>query len=308
MVACIVGTTRSAFSMRSTQRRLSPSCWAIARNLLDVPLDISGNELTVSTHPALEIDKLVGMADATDALSDLLAVLREALVLTTGRFECLRGVLQAHGGFWGPARTALFGLVTCALLVSLHPFELFHGFSDGLVCSPLFRGHGSGDGFDQFVLYMEQVRCMVRFEIMCHIGQQPRRFIAGRLDHPAIELCQGRRHEVVPSGLITGLSQLFQNNEIALRVHRDEAKAAGKRFILSHREVFVGHVLGQAYGFIVALGHHRWFHVDIDLRLSPRGGRHNAVETRQMQEETHQANAACPDFDTDQMESHHDAV
>src|SRR2546425_3308182 len=126
-------------------------------NLLDVPLDISGNELTVSTHPALEIDKMVGMADATDALSDLLALLSEALVLTTGRFECLRGLLQAHGGFWGPARTALFGLVTCALLVSLHPFELFHGFSDGLVCSPLFRGHGTGDCFDQLVLHMEQV-------------------------------------------------------------------------------------------------------------------------------------------------------
>ena len=39
-------------------------------NLLDVPLDISGNALTVSTHPALEIDTMVGMADATDALSD----------------------------------------------------------------------------------------------------------------------------------------------------------------------------------------------------------------------------------------------
>src|SRR6266404_34527 len=113
------------------------------RYLLDVPLDVSGNALTVSTHPALEIDTMVGMADATDALSDLLALLSEALVLTTGRFECLRGVLQAHGGFWGPARTALFGLVTRALRVGLYLLELIPGFAERLVCSPLFRGHGT---------------------------------------------------------------------------------------------------------------------------------------------------------------------
>jgi len=123
-----------------------------------VPLDISGNELTVSPHPALKIDTMVGMADAADALSDLLALLSEARVLTTGRFACLRGLLQAHGGFWGPARTALFGLVTSALLASLHQFELFHSFSDGLVRSPRFRGHGTRDCFDQLVLHMEQVR------------------------------------------------------------------------------------------------------------------------------------------------------
>ena len=112
----------------------------------------------------------------------------------------------------------------------------------------------------------------------------------------------------MPSCLITGLSQLFHNNKVALRVHRDEAKAAGKRFVLGHREVFWGHAVGQAYGCIVVGGHHRLFHLDIDLLLSPIGGRHKAVETRQIQEETHQANAACPDFDTDKMESNHESV
>src|SRR5499427_5352157 len=112
----------------------------------------------------------------------------------------------------------------------------------------------------------------------------------------------------MPRGLITGLSQLFHNQEVALRVHRDEAQAAGKRFVLGHGEVFVGHVRGQAYSFIVAIGHHRVFHLDIDLLLSSIGGRHKAVETRQMQEETHQANAACPDFDTDKMASNHESV
>jgi hypothetical protein len=50
------------------------------------------------------------------------------------------------------------------------------------------------------------------------------------------------------------------------------------------------------------------FHLDIDLLLRPIGGRHKAVETRQIQEETHQANAACPDFDTDKMASNHESV
>src|SRR5205085_4084638 len=56
------------------------------------------------------------------------------------------------------------------------------------------------------------------------------------------------------------------------------------------------------------VGHHRVFNVDIDLLLSPIGGCDKAVETRQVQEETHQANAAGPDFDTHQMEGNHDAV
>src|SRR2546426_12034255 len=54
------------------------------------------------------------------------------------------------------------------------------------------------------------------------------------------------------------------SNKVALRVHRDEAKAAGKRFVLGHRDVFWGHAVGQAYGFIVVVGHHRLFHLEID--------------------------------------------
>jgi hypothetical protein len=143
---------------------------------------------------------------------------------------------------------------------------------------------------------------------MFHIGQQPGRFITGRLDHPAIQLRQSRCHPCIPTDLIASLSQLFQKNEIALRVHRDKAKATGKCFVLGHREVFLGHAVGQACGFIVAIGHHRLFNVDIDLLLSPIGSRHKAVKTRQSQEETHQANAACPDFNTHQMEGNHDTV
>ena len=64
---------------------------------VDVRLDITGDKLAVATHAALQIHKVVGTADATDARLDLFTVLSEALVLTTGRFERLLGVLQAHG-------------------------------------------------------------------------------------------------------------------------------------------------------------------------------------------------------------------
>src|SRR5215216_946474 len=127
-------------------------------NLLDVPLDISGNESAVSAHPALQIDKMVVVAHATDARLDLFTLLSEARVLATGHFERVLGLLQAHGFLWAMARTALFGLVTYALRGALQPFELLSGFGDGLARGPLFGGHGTGDRFDELGLPMEQVR------------------------------------------------------------------------------------------------------------------------------------------------------
>src|SRR5215472_12896352 len=77
-------------------------------NLLDMLLDIRGNESTVSAHAALEIDKMVIVANATDTRLDLFALRSEPRVLATGRFERLLGLLQAHGCLWGPTRPALF--------------------------------------------------------------------------------------------------------------------------------------------------------------------------------------------------------
>ena len=127
-------------------------------HLLEVSLDVRGDQRAVSTHPALAIDTRIGVANAAEALGDLFALRGEVLVLTTGRFEHLLGVLQVHACLWGPARPALLRLVTRAWRVGLHPFELLPGFGDGLVCRPLLRGHGTGDRFDQLVLYMEHVR------------------------------------------------------------------------------------------------------------------------------------------------------
>src|SRR5215208_2413811 len=144
-------------------------------NLLDVLLDIRGDELAVSAHPALEIDTMVVVANTTDTRLDLFALLSEPLVLTTSRFEGLLGVLQAHGFLWGAPWTALFGLITRVLRVTLQPFELLFGLGDGLVGRPFFGGHGTRNRFDQLVLDMEQVRRVMRLQIVFHIGIRLRR-------------------------------------------------------------------------------------------------------------------------------------
>src|SRR5262249_58520486 len=112
-------------------------------NLRDMFVDIRGNELAIAAYTALQVDKVVVVPQAPDTRLDLCTLLSKTHVLTTGRFECLRSLFQAPRYFWGPARTALFGLVACALLVGLYLLELLPGFADGLVCSPLFRGHGT---------------------------------------------------------------------------------------------------------------------------------------------------------------------
>ena len=166
----------------------------------------------------------------------------------------------------------------------------------------LFGGHGTGDRFDELVLPMQEVRCVVRLQRVFDIGQQPGRFIAGRLDHLTVELRQGRCHECMPHDLIAGLSQLFHANAVALRVHRDEAQAASKGFVLSHREGFTGHVLGQACGFVLVVDDYRFFNPAVDVLLSTIGSRYKAVQSCQAEQKTHQAHAAGSDFDTDDME------
>lgn len=79
-------------------------------NLLDVLLDVVGNEGAVSTHPALKIDKMVIVANATNALGDLLALLSQALVFTVGRFELVLGLLQAPRRLWGGAPDRAWGV------------------------------------------------------------------------------------------------------------------------------------------------------------------------------------------------------
>ena len=73
----------------------------------------------------------------------------------------------------------------------LHPVEGLFCLRHGLGGSPLFGGHGCRDGFAQFRLHMEEVRRVGRAKVLCHIRQQPRRLVARRLDHVALQRSQG---------------------------------------------------------------------------------------------------------------------
>ena len=74
-------------------------------------LDIPGNELAVATHAALQVDKVVGVANGANALGDLLALPGETLVLVASGCHVLRHLLQARCRLWRTARTALLRLV-----------------------------------------------------------------------------------------------------------------------------------------------------------------------------------------------------
>src|SRR6516162_5710938 len=77
-----------------------------ATDHIDVLLDISGNELAIATYPSLEVDKVVGVADGADALTDLRSRLRQAVVLLLRSFNRLRGLIETRRGFWRATRAA----------------------------------------------------------------------------------------------------------------------------------------------------------------------------------------------------------
>src|SRR5215831_10613799 len=50
-------------------------------NAIDLGMDIPGNQLAIAPHAALQVDKVIRLADSTDTVDDLLTLGAEALVL-----------------------------------------------------------------------------------------------------------------------------------------------------------------------------------------------------------------------------------
>src|SRR5215470_11377258 len=92
-------------------RRAEAFLLSNSANRGDVLLDIPRNELAVTTHAALQVHKVVGVADGANALGDLLTLPGETLVLLARGLHVLRHLLQARGRLWWAARTALVQLV-----------------------------------------------------------------------------------------------------------------------------------------------------------------------------------------------------
>jgi hypothetical protein len=176
---------------------------------VDVALDIPGNALPVATHAALQVDNVVGVADGADTLDDLRALCAEALVLVACCVHLVFDLLQARGSLRGAARATRDQLVVSPVEVLVHPRERLFRLGDSFVGSPLLHGHWSGDGLAQFMLHMEEIRRVMRPQVVFNIGEKARGLIACRLDDVTVEAGKGRRHQCLPGVLISCRCQLF---------------------------------------------------------------------------------------------------
>jgi len=124
---------------------------------VDVLLDIPGTELAMATHAALQVHKVVRVANGSDALDDLLALCAEALVLVACRFDLWRNLREAWRHLCGTARPTLYRLVVRIVEGCLHLLTGCFQLGDGLMGSPLLEGHRRCHCFAQFMLDMEEV-------------------------------------------------------------------------------------------------------------------------------------------------------
>src|SRR5712691_3174552 len=76
---------------------------------------------------------------------------------------------------------------------------------------------------------------------------------------------------------------------------------ACKRFILRQRDRFGRHLVTQARTLLLTVCHDRFFHAAVDLLLRPIRSPYKAIEARELQEQTYEANPAGPHFGTDQV-------
>src|SRR5215813_10304144 len=208
-------------------------------------MDIPGNELTIAAYAPLQIHKVVGVAYGTYALGHLLALLGETLVLLASGCDLLLDLLQTGGRLWGAAWAAPLRHRVPPLGLLLRLLESLFSRYHRLVGSTLFGGHWDCNSLAQLMLHMEQVGRVMRPEMVGHIGKQARCFITGRLEHLAVEPCQGWRHQRMPRVLIPCGCRVLQHNVIALGVHPHQAQTARKRFIERHRHLFRRHLMSQ---------------------------------------------------------------
>jgi hypothetical protein len=116
-------------------------------NRLDVRADIGGDALAVSTYPAFQVDKMIGVADGFDALFDLLPLLGQSHGLTAGRCKGLLRVFKAHGRFWRMAWAAPCKLISWTLKACLSLIKFLLGFGERLGRGSLFGGQRCANGF-----------------------------------------------------------------------------------------------------------------------------------------------------------------
>jgi hypothetical protein len=103
--------------------------------------DICRNELAIATHAALYIDKVGGLTDGTDAVSDLLSLRADALKLLARRVRFVCHLLQACGGPCRATWAAFFRCTAGVLQVPLHLRKPLLSLGGCLAGRPLLRGY-----------------------------------------------------------------------------------------------------------------------------------------------------------------------
>src|SRR4029453_1888229 len=99
------------------------------------------------------------------------------LVLVLRCYHILGSLLQAWSHLWRAAWTTL-GRLTIGIVEALvHPLERLFSLRHGLGRRPLFDGQRRCDRFAQLMLHMEEVRRVMRPEVLCHIRQYSWGFI-----------------------------------------------------------------------------------------------------------------------------------
>src|SRR5262252_234156 len=155
---------------------------------------------------------------------------------------------------------------------------------------------------------MEEVGRVMRTEVLFHVRQQSWGLIARYWHYSTVEPRKGLLHACLPGVMLARLGRLFQYNIVTHRLHTHQAQTARKGFILHKRDVFGGHSLREPRTLLTAVRHHGFFHTTVHLLLGPIRRPHKAIEPRQRQEQTHQANAAGANLDIEHMQRDNPAM
>lgn len=269
---------------------------------ISLGLDIPGSERAVAPYPSLQVDTVGGVTDGAATGGDLLTLPREALVLVVSGFHVLLDLLEARCHLCGATRATLGRLAVGGGAGLWDPLEHLVRFRGRLCGRPLFDSQRGRHRLAECMLSMEEVRRVMGSKVGFDLRQQSWGLIAGRWHDWTVEPRQGLFHEGIPGIVILCECRVLSKERVAHRVHPDQAQAACTGFILGERPSFGWHLLRQPRALLVAVRHEGRFHTTVDLVLRPRGGAHTPLETRALQEQTHQAHPTGPHLDTHQVE------
>src|SRR5712691_1381314 len=123
-----------------------------------------------------------------------------------------------------------------------------------------------------------------------------------------MQASQGVCHQGMPGVLIACQCRVLSHNRVAHRVYSYQAEPPGKRFILRHGDVCGWPRAREACTLLLAVGHEGLLHTTVNLVLCPIRSADKAMEARERQEQTHQANPTRAYLDTDQVDGQDQAM